>query len=249
MSLPTLKLSFVEWTNLVMSVVASLGEDAVKGVIRRAIGPERADKLIEDKKGPALSKDDNRAIIRELYAVVPGATRDDKIAWAIEIGRKAFDTDERFADVLAYVRDRVAADEAAGGTIDNPPPKPPEPPAPPPPPGPGTPPNPATPEKYKSGFLWKPIGDGGRPLVVLLPSAFTGHTGKKITMTDGSGANQVSKLSGFHNGNREPYRFGRKGADYPGPAMVSVAASGKIWSWVVPSTGARNDGKITPTVK
>jgi len=119
-----MKLTFLEWTNLILAVVQSLGEDTVTGVMRRALGEERADLLIRDKKGPALSKDDNRAIVRELYEVCPGQTREEKIGWAIAIAQPAFETRERFMEVVRFVRGRVEADEAAGGTMDNPPPKP-----------------------------------------------------------------------------------------------------------------------------
>ncbi len=119
-----MKLTFLEWTNLILAVVKSLGEDTVTGVMRRALGEERADLLIRDRKGPRLSKDDNRAIVRELYAVAPGQTREDKISWAIAIAQPAFDSRERFLEVIRFVRERVEADEAAGGTLENPPPRP-----------------------------------------------------------------------------------------------------------------------------
>jgi len=123
--IPTLKLTMTEWTNLVMSVVQSLGEERVKDILRRALGVEAADLLIEKKSGPKLTKEDNRRIIRELYNdPLTGPTRDAKIAWAMQIGRRAFESDERFSEVLKFVNARVAEDEAAGGTIDNPPPKP-----------------------------------------------------------------------------------------------------------------------------
>lgn len=130
--IPTVKLTFTEWTNIVLLLVTELGEENVKNVLRRALGEERANRLIEEKKGPRLSKEDNRAIIREAYDLIPGETREAKIDWCIAKGRTAFESDERdalesekrFLEVVRYARARVEEDEAAGGTLDNPPPKP-----------------------------------------------------------------------------------------------------------------------------
>lgn len=120
--IPTVKLTFTEWTNIVLLLVTELGEENVKNVLRRALGEERANRLIEEKKGPRLSKDDNRAIVREAWDLIPGADKEAKMDWCILKGRAAFDTDERFLEVVRYSRARVEEDEAAGGTIDNAPP-------------------------------------------------------------------------------------------------------------------------------
>jgi hypothetical protein len=123
----------------------------------------------------------------------------------------------------------------------------PDPPSPPPA---SNPPDPSRPEKYKSGFLWKPIGDGNRPLVVLLPSAFTGHTGKRATLTESNGTAHVASIAGQPaNGNREHYRYARPGGGYASPATISVSASGKTWTWTIPNTSNRYDGNLTPGVR
>jgi hypothetical protein len=123
---PTVKLSIAEWTNVVTTVVMEIGEATAIAVLQAAIGKDRADVLVKEHKGPALTKQDNHAIIRELYPHIPGlavtdaklATRADKISWIISRARAAFSTDERFNEVLTYVEHRVHEFETAGGTID-----------------------------------------------------------------------------------------------------------------------------------
>jgi hypothetical protein len=109
----------------VLAVVREFGSDEVKAALRRAIGEDRENKLIGEKAGPALSKDDNRAIIREVYHMAPGESEDAKMVWAMETFEPCFETRERYLEVLQFVRARVEADKAQGGTIDAPPvPKP-----------------------------------------------------------------------------------------------------------------------------
>ena len=133
MSLPTVKLTLPEWTSLITALVLEIGETNARQIMVNALGEARATKLIEDRAGPALSKQDNHALVRELYTFIPSATRADKITWLIAKGRTAFATDARFAEVVAFVRDRVEAFEAAGGTLETNV-DPVTPPAPPPPP-------------------------------------------------------------------------------------------------------------------
>ena len=118
MSLPTVKLSLAEWTSLITALVLEIGEDAARAVMVEALGEERASKLIVERSGEALSKKDNHAIVRALYPRIPGSTRTQKEDWLIEKGRAAFGNDDRFLEVLAFVRDRVEAFEAAGGSLD-----------------------------------------------------------------------------------------------------------------------------------
>ena len=117
-------LTRAEWINLITAVVLEIGEENAKGILRRAIGEERANLLIEKQEGPRLSKDDNRAIVKELYTYIPGETREEKTAWSIRLGKQVFGDAERFSEILNYVEHRVTEHEEAGGTIDKMPPKP-----------------------------------------------------------------------------------------------------------------------------
>jgi hypothetical protein len=103
----TVKLTRAEWTSLILAVVLELGIDTAKTILRNALGEERANLLIEQQSGPRLSKEDNRAIIRELYPHAPGETREEKIEWAIATGVSVFGNTDRFAEILAYVQHRV----------------------------------------------------------------------------------------------------------------------------------------------
>jgi hypothetical protein len=125
--IPTVKLTPAEWTTLVMQVVADIGLDAATSALERAIGKDRAQTLIRDKTGPALSKDDNRAIVRELYEIAPGADRTAKIDWAIGVAERTFEDPARRDEVIRYARARVEEDEAAGGSLTAPPAQPVEP--------------------------------------------------------------------------------------------------------------------------
>lgn len=132
-------------------------------------------------------------------------------------------------------------------------PEPPKPEEPDTPPQPKPMPNPETPEKYRRGFLWKPIGDGGRPLVVLLPSDFTFNTTKRMSILHKGAVVETSSRAHngavMPNGNREHYRFSKRGESYPSPMDVQIqTTSGVTWNWRVVNTAARNDSNITPTV-
>lgn len=104
----TVKLTRAEWTSIILSVVMDIGVENARTILRKALGTERADDLIERQEGPRLSREDNRAIIRELYPYAPGDTRGQKIQWAMDHGLKAFGDTDRFSEILAYVEDRVA---------------------------------------------------------------------------------------------------------------------------------------------
>jgi hypothetical protein len=117
-------------------------------------------------------------------------------------------------------------------------------------------PDPSRPNAYRRGFLWKPVADGGRPLVVLIPAAFSHNTTKRMTLKEYNGEVEVSNRHGnlredgkFPNGNREHYRFRRRGEQYRSPCEVSIQTTdGKTWTWRVDNVAGRNDGNITPTV-
>jgi hypothetical protein len=108
-------------------------------------------------------------------------------------------------------------------------------------------PDPRRPQTYAAGFLWKPESEGGGPLVVLYPAAYTGHIAAFWLEKDGKlierGAN-----GGVHNGDRFHARYSKRGGAYPaGTAAVLVTDAGVTWRWTVQKTGSRNDGTIVPT--
>jgi hypothetical protein len=221
----SVKLSFLEWTNVVMAVVEALGVDRATGILQRALGVDRANTLIRDKKGPALSKEDNRAIVRELYKEpITGRTRDEKINWAIAVGRKAFDSDERLQEVLQFVLRRIQEDEDAGGTINNPPPTPV-----PDLPNPGTPPAGAD-----NNFLWKPVGESTKKLVVLTPWSISVEPRGVMTVNGETG-----NYTGLHNGSRGHHRFSKPGSAYGSNIRVEYKWRNRTYVWTVPNGGSR----------
>ena len=120
-------------------------------------------------------------------------------------------------------------------------------------PDPGAMPDASKPANYRVGFLWKPVGDGGRPAAALLPSSFTHKTTRKMEMLRGGSVIETSSRA--HNtevqpnGNREHYRWKRMGNQYTGPIVLRVETlDGNKWSWTVTYPTDRYDGKITPTV-
>lgn len=112
-TIKTVKLTRAEWIALVMVLIADLGQGTVENVILTALGEERGRVLINKQEGPALSKQDNRRIVQELYQVAPGVDLDSKITWAIQIGQRAFPDAARFAEILAYIYARVSPADLA----------------------------------------------------------------------------------------------------------------------------------------
>jgi hypothetical protein len=109
-------------------------------------------------------------------------------------------------------------------------------------------PNPANPGAYRAGFLWKPEAEGGGPLVVLYPAAYTGHIAAFWLESD-SKIIEMGTNGGVHNGDRFHARYSKRGGAYPnGTVAVLVTDSGCIWRWKIPKTSSRHDGTITPTV-
>lgn len=131
MSLPTVKLTLQEWIALAKEIESTLGMAAGVAAVTEALGADKAGKLIAealalyDRDGDNMSfhsdpltKRENHALVKAFYSRIPGETRQQKIDWAYEHGRKCFASDERFQQVLDYCYDRIAAFGAKGGTID-----------------------------------------------------------------------------------------------------------------------------------
>ena len=113
----TVKLSVAEWTSIVLAVVQDIGRDKSEFILANAIGEERTKALI-NREGVRITKDDTRQIVAHLYPHIPGLTRHEKKQYVIDRGREVFADDDRFLEVLAFVRQRIEEYEDAGGTIN-----------------------------------------------------------------------------------------------------------------------------------
>jgi len=232
---PTVKLSRDEWVNLVTTAVMEIGEEPIREAVRLALGPERADKLIEDKEGPRLSKRDNHAIIRAVYPLVPGkaeadpskATREDKIEWLIDKAAPCFIDENRFFEVVSYVRHRVDEFEAAGGSIDH---------------YPDPPPVQTTLTGDERGFLWKPVGENSGKLRVLLPEVWTGKVDRgSVELWRGGERIETLASIGVGNGNREHFAGAKPGGAYNAGVEVRATEGGRTWAWAIPSPAGRGE--------
>ena len=132
----TVKLTRDEWTGLIMAVVAQVGIAPARSAVEAAIGPDRAAALLDRKEATQISKADTIKLVRAWWPIIPGGDREAKIQWLLATGRQVFVDDDRFAEVVGYVRHRVEEHETANGEFDPtapiaPPPAPaPEPPGP-----------------------------------------------------------------------------------------------------------------------
>lgn len=223
----TLKLTRDEWINVTMAALELLGEEPLRLALQAAVGTERADKLIVDKEGPRFSKRDNHALVREVYKLIPGATRLDKIDRAIAEAAPCFATEERLLEVVQFCRQRVEEFEAAGGSLD----------VFPDPPAPTT-----TLTGEEPGFLWKPVGENSRALRVLLPSAFTGliDLGSCKLWHGGMMIETLSAI-GVGNGNRQHFAGAKPGGAYNSPIQVRVTADDIAWAWDIPTPPNRHE--------
>lgn len=93
------------------------------------------------------------------------------------------------------------------------------------------------------GFVWKPISENDRRLVVLLPSSYRRQV-QSVGVYSASGSLLESgRFSGdVHNGNRPHYRFSKPGAGYgTNIYVVATLNSGAKVHWHIPN-GARRVG-------
>lgn len=80
----------------------------------------------------------------------------------------------------------------------------------------------ATNSKLTHGFLWKPASDKDGKLAILLPPSLTG-TVRSVSITSPTGeALETGAFAGTGNGDREHFRFGKSGAQYPDGSLVTV---------------------------
>ena len=90
------------------------------------------------------------------------------------------------------------------------------------------------------GFLWKPVSESNRKLVVLLPPRYVGQvTGVFIANASGRPIERGS-YSGVHNGGRPHYRFSKAGSGYGSNIyVVADLRGGGSVHWVVPNGASR----------
>ena len=90
------------------------------------------------------------------------------------------------------------------------------------------------------GFLWKPVGENSRKLVILLPPQYTGKAGSVHVASGDGQVLDVGVYTGVGNGGRTHWRFPQKGGAY-GNNILAVAdlnAGGSV-HWPIPSGAAR----------
>ncbi|HMO99349.1 MAG TPA: hypothetical protein PKE26_09595 [Kiritimatiellia bacterium] len=90
------------------------------------------------------------------------------------------------------------------------------------------------------GFLWKPVSESNRKLVVLLPARYTRQVSGVFISTSAGRPIERGSYTGVHNGGREHYRFSKPGSGYGGNVYVvaDLKAGGSV-HWVVPNGAAR----------
>lgn len=94
-----------------------------------------------------------------------------------------------------------------------------------------------------NGYIWKPIGENSKRLVIVMPFAYTGRllTNSAALWQNGSQI-ESANYTGVGNGGREHYRFGRAGNWYSSGTQLRITdKAGVQWSWTVEKTGSRNE--------
>ncbi|MDD2239616.1 MAG: hypothetical protein PHI93_03030 [Kiritimatiellae bacterium] len=91
------------------------------------------------------------------------------------------------------------------------------------------------------GFLWKPVGDHSRRLVVLLPPQYTARPVEAVYITTASGDFvEGGAHTSVANGNRRHYRFTKQGREYGGDVrVVAEIAEAPTVHWVIPNGAGR----------
>jgi hypothetical protein len=95
----------------------------------------------------------------------------------------------------------------------------------------------------RSGFVWKPISESNRKLVVLLPRSYRRQVQSVGIYSSTGNLIESGRFAGdTHNGNRPHYRFSKSGAGYGSEIYVvaTLNSGGKV-HWRIPN-GARRVG-------
>lgn len=91
------------------------------------------------------------------------------------------------------------------------------------------------------GFLWKPVGDHSRCLVVLLPPQYSKQPVAAVYITNNKGdLVEGGAYTGIGNGNRRHYRFTQPGHKYGGDVrVVAEITDADTVHWVIPNGAGR----------
>ena len=102
------RLTTQEATELVNVALSRLGADAVLPVLAAALPPEKVGRLVLRRSTP-LTAAEKEALVLAALPAIPGKTFKEKLAFVVREIRPAFETRERYDEVMAYVAERVIA--------------------------------------------------------------------------------------------------------------------------------------------
>ena len=96
------------------------------------------------------------------------------------------------------------------------------------------------PQGEGGGFLWKPVGDNSRKLVILLPPVYNGQVSTVYVATSSGSPIEAGAYTGIGNGNRTHWRFSKQGSGY-GRNILAVAnlKAGGAVHWPIPNGASR----------
>lgn len=96
-------------------------------------------------------------------------------------------------------------------------------------------------ENYKNGptngFVWKPVSESDRKLVVLFPSSMKGI--KSVAIYQNEKVVEKGKYSGIHNGNRAHFRFSRPGSAFNNVYLIATMNDGINYVYKISNGGSR----------
>jgi hypothetical protein len=93
-----------------------------------------------------------------------------------------------------------------------------------------------------AGFLFKPVSESNKKLVVLLPSALGGMVQGLSLIGPNGEVLETGKYSGNGNGGRDHFRFSKPGGSYPDGVVVQATLnSGELVRYVIPDTSKRTE--------
>lgn len=118
MILPTVKLTVEEWTALAIEASKTIPMDDIRTAFIAAFGEERGLGYFVQHDGDAWTQRDTWAFVKAIAPHIPGDTEDIQIDWLMDHAAPCFATSARFAEVVAFVKDRVLSFKASGGSLD-----------------------------------------------------------------------------------------------------------------------------------
>ena len=96
------------------------------------------------------------------------------------------------------------------------------------------------PRGQDGGFIWKPVGENSKKLVILLPPQYTGYVQGVYVANSSRAAVETGNPTGVGNGGREHFRFSKPGAGYgSGVYAVAVLKAGGSVHWPIPNGSSR----------